>query len=115
MLDLSKQLNVPAPYIVGLASYESGWLDNHNYGLHDLWGLTNAGGNNLSFKSFQAGNAAFVNTVGPFIKGAQTIPKFFSGLKNEGYNSANPNYFSMDPTKGMLLNRISNIGKWAQA
>ncbi len=71
-----------------------------------MWGLTNAGENNLSFPSIQAGNTYFVNHVGSFIKGTQTIPAFFSGLKQEGYNSANPNYWTT------LQNRINNIPKW---
>ena len=115
MLDVAKQLNVPSTYIVGLASYESGWLDDHNAKLNNLWGLTQAGGNNISFPSMQAGNQYFATRVGPFIQNSQTIPTFFSGLKKEGYNAVNPNYFSMNPRKGMLFNRISNIQKWAKA
>jgi len=76
-------------------------------------GLTKGGRNNLGFPSIAAGNTYFVNRVGPFIRGSQTIPYFFRGLKKEGYNSKNPNYFSMDSKRGMLFNRISNIGKWA--
>ena len=32
--NVARALNVPENYIVGLASYESGWLDTHNQGLH---------------------------------------------------------------------------------
>jgi len=115
LTSVAQQLNVPANFIVGLSSYESGWFDNHNVALNNLWGLTQGGGNNISFSSVQAGNAYFVSRVGPYIQGAQTVPAFFAGLQKEGYNSANPNYFSMDPNKGMLFNRISNIQKWGQA
>jgi hypothetical protein len=114
LLVVAKQLNVLNECIVGLSSYESGWFDDHNVKLNNLWGLTQAGGNNIPFLSIQAGNDYFVTKVGPFIKGAQTIPVFFAGLKKEGYNSANPNYFSQDLSKGMLFNRISNIKKWAE-
>ena len=103
---VAQQLNVPTDFVVGLSSYESGWLDDHNLALHNLWGLTNAGGNNLSFPSFQAGNTSFVNLLSPYIQGAQTLPAFFNGLKKEGYNSLNPQYWNT------LTNRINNIAKW---
>lgn len=115
IVDMAKQLNIPNNYLVGLASYESGWLDDHDFKLNNLWGLTQAGGNNIQFSSFKAGNDYFARRVGPYIQGSAGVPDFFAGLKKEGYNSANPNYFSEDPNKGMLFNRISNIGKWAQA
>lgn len=35
MLVVAHQLNVPSKFIVGLASYESGWLDNHNLALNN--------------------------------------------------------------------------------
>lgn len=113
LVGVAKQLNVPADFIVGLASYESGWLDDHNAALNNLWGLTKAGGNNLGFSSFQAGDSYFVQLLSPFIQGDQTLSDFFAGLKAEGYNSANPDYFNLDPAKGALANRISNIEKWA--
>lgn len=115
LTSVAKQLNVSTNFIVGLSSYESGWFDNHNFNLNNLWGLTQAGHNNISFSSVQAGNAYFVSLVGPYIQGAQTITDFFAGLQEEGYNSTNPNYFNTDPNKGMLSNRISNIQKWGQA
>jgi hypothetical protein len=97
---------VPEDYIVGLASYESGWLDAHNVGLNNLWGLTQAGGNNIHFSSFAAGNAYFVSHVGPYIRNANTLAAFDQGLMNEGYNSVNPNYWSA------LNGRINSIPKW---
>ena len=106
---MAQQLNVPGNYLTGLASYESGWLDNHNFALNNMWGLTRAGGNNLSFPSIQAGNAYFTAHVGPFIQGAQTLPAFFSGLQKEGYNAVNPNYYSQ------LASRINSIPKWSAA
>ncbi len=113
---LADKLNVPRDYLVGLASYESGWLDDHNFALNNLWGLTQAGGNNIQF-SGPAGNPQpstdyWEKKVGPFVQGTTTVKDFFAGLKKEGYNSANPNYFNLDPRKGDLANRIANIGKW---
>jgi hypothetical protein len=99
-------LNVPDDYVVGLSSYESDWLDNHNLGLNNLWGLTNAGGNNINFSSFASGDKYFLDHIGPFIRGANTISAFEDGLRKEGYNSKNPNYWTT------LAGRIDNIEKW---
>ena len=113
---LALKLNVPSDYLVGLSSYESGWLDDHNYALNNLWGLTEGGGNNIHFSgppgNPQPSTDYFEKKVGPFIQGVDTVAKFFAGLKKEGYNSANPDYFNLDPSKGDLANRIANIGKW---
>ncbi|MGH8335774.1 MAG: RHS repeat-associated core domain-containing protein, partial [Gammaproteobacteria bacterium] len=86
LTNVAQALNVPVDYIVGLSSYESGWLDAHNVGLHNLWGLTQAGGNNINFSSFAAGNAYFINRVGSYIRNANTLAAFDQGLMNEGYN-----------------------------
>jgi hypothetical protein len=104
--NVAQALNVPENYIVGLSSYESGWLDAHNVGLNNLWGLTQAGGNNIHFSSFAAGNAYFVSQVGPYIRNANTLAAFDQGLMNEAYNSVNPNYWSA------LNGRINSIPKW---
>ena len=104
--NIAQALNVPEDYIVGLSSYESGWLDNHNAGLNNLWGLTKAGGNNINFSSFAAGNSYFSGHVGPYIQGSTSIAAFEQGLQNEGYNSVNPNYWST------LTGRINSIRGW---
>jgi RHS repeat-associated protein len=104
--NVARALNVPEDYVVGLASYESGWLDVHNQGLHNLWGLTHAGGNNINFSSYTAGDSYFITRVGPFVAGSRTIGQFEAGLQREGYNSKNPNYWRA------LADRINNIKKW---
>lgn len=109
LTSVAHQLKVPTTFIVGLSSFESGCYDNHNVGLNNLWGLTQNGGNNMKFPSPEAGNAYFVKRVGPFIQGAQSTPDFFNGLKKKGYNSKNPNYYSL------LAGRISSIQNWGQA
>ena len=83
---VAQQLDVPTDFIVGLSSYESGWFDDHNVALNNLWGLTQGGGNNIHFSSVAAGNAYFVNQVGPYLQGDQTIQDFFADLQKEGYN-----------------------------
>ncbi|HET7464642.1 MAG TPA: RHS repeat-associated core domain-containing protein, partial [Longimicrobium sp.] len=107
--DVARRVDVPEDYVVGLASYESDWLNDHNYALHNLWGLTQAGGRNLSFPSFQAGNDYFVQHIGPSVRGSSTVPEFVAALRRHGYNSVNPNYDST------LTNRINNIPKWEAA
>lgn len=99
-------LNVPEDYIVGFASYESGWLDNHNFALHNLWGLTRHGGRNQSFPTFQAGADAFISTVRPFVENSASISAFVAGLRQQGYNARNPRY------DADLTNRIENIANW---
>ncbi len=108
---LAAKSNVPKKFLVGLASYESGWLDDHNFKLNNLWGLTKAGHDNISFPSIEAGNLYFAHRIGPHIQNVTTIQEFFDPPKKEGYNSKNPDYFSLDPKKGMLYNRIMNIDK----
>jgi RHS repeat-associated protein len=104
--NVAQALGVPNDYVVGLSSFESGWLDDHNVALNNLWGLTNDGGNNINFSSFASGDKYFLNRVGPYIKGANTISAFEEGLRKEGYNSKNPNYWPL------LTDRIENIEKW---
>ena len=106
---MAQELNVKRDFLTGLSSFESAWLDNHNFALHNLWGLTKAGGRNIKFSSFTAGNEYFVKKVGPYIRGVSTIDEFVEGLQREGYNSINPNYWDV------LKNRIDTIPKWQAA
>src|ERR1017187_6301298 len=55
LTSVAKQLDVPTNFIVGLSSYESGWFDNHNFNLNNLWGLTQAGHNTYPSPRFRRG------------------------------------------------------------
>lgn len=45
---MANDLNVDENWLLALASYESGWYNEHNRGLKNPFGLTRAGGRNLS-------------------------------------------------------------------
>jgi hypothetical protein len=77
---------------MAVSAYESGWLGQHAQDLHNLFGLTNAGGNNLSFSTYQASANYWTQHIGPSVQGTQTFDSFFGGLMGEGYNSKNPAY-----------------------
>lgn len=95
---LAERMGTNEDLLLVLSSMESGWLTDHNRGLHNAWGLTKAGGNNLSFDSFQQGTDFFeknsqwgrrlqgIQTVDAFVKELLTVPK---------YNSVNPKYESL--------------------
>jgi PPE-repeat protein len=46
--NMASTLETNADFLMALSSMESGWLDAHNQGLHNLFGVTHGGGNNLS-------------------------------------------------------------------
>ena len=74
------------------SSWESGWLGQHAEDLHNIFGLTKAGGRNLRFDSYEQGAAVYVKAVGPSVTGAQTIDDFVAGLQKAGFN-ANKAYY----------------------
>lgn len=50
---LASSWSTNANFILALSAYESGWLGAHSQALQNPYGLTNAGGNDLSFNSYQ--------------------------------------------------------------
>ncbi len=102
---MASSLNTNADYIMAVSSWESGWLGTHAQELHNLFGLTNAGGPNLSFQSYQASADYWSRLVVPFVSNANTMAKFITGLKNEGYNS-NPGYYPN------IVNQLKWVRKW---
>lgn len=94
---LAKQLNTNPDFLLALSSFESGWLtqDNfHNYLLKNLFGVTEGGGNNLQYASFQEAADDWAEKFGDKVRGAQTFDDFLNGLKAAGYNVVNPQYYS---------------------
>lgn len=95
--DMARKLNTSPDFLMTLSSLESGWLDDHNAALHNLFGVTNAGRNNLNFPSYQASADNWIRRYAAFVQGARTIEEFANGLKKvppNGYNTVNPNYYS---------------------
>ena len=92
---MAEQLNTKPEFLMALSSYESGWLNDHNHRLNNLFGVTNAGGKNQSYASPQASADYWIRNFGDWVRNAQTIDDFVEGLRYNGanpYNSVNPNY-----------------------
>jgi hypothetical protein len=90
--NMAKTLNTNADFLMALSSMESGWLDPHNQGLHNLFGVTEAGGNNLSFPTYQAAADYWVKVFGKYVQNTTSMDSFVAGLRAAGYNSVNKNY-----------------------
>jgi len=90
---MATTLNTNPDFLMALSSMESGWLDPHNQGLHNLFGVTHGGGNNLSFDTYQKAADYWVKTFGPYVQGTTTIDDFIAGLKKSHYNTKNKKYY----------------------
>jgi uncharacterized Zn-binding protein involved in type VI secretion len=93
--NLSARMKTNEDLLFALSSAECAWLDAHNRSLHNPWGLTKAGGNNLSFDSFQTATDYFENKTqwGRRLKGISNIDDFVKELLTPPkYNSVNPGY-----------------------
>jgi len=98
-MGLEAQTN-PA-FIAALSAYESSWLGQHAQSLHNPFGLTAAGGNDLSFPSYEAAAKYWLHQAGrehkgfmSAVKGAKTIDKFAEALRKAGYNAVNSDWSS---------------------
>jgi RHS repeat-associated protein len=80
---LGKAWDTDANFILGLSAMESGWLNDHNRGLFNPYGITKAdkNRNNRTFTSFQQATDFWSNNFGSFIKGAKTIADFVNSLQ----------------------------------
>ena len=92
--------------ILALSAFESGWLDPHNQALHNPFGLTNAGGNNLNFSGgYQAAAYYWIKNDGQYVQGVKDIGQFAADLQPH-YNVVNPKWTST------LGNVFKSILKW---
>ncbi len=108
--DMARKLNINADFLMTLSSLESGWLDDHNAGLRNLFGVTNAGRNNLNFPSYQASADDWMRRYASFVQGARTMEEFANGLKKvppNGYNTVNPT------SVRLKVEQIQLLGKWS--
>jgi hypothetical protein len=93
--DMASKLNTDTDFLMALSSFESGWLNDHNANLHNLFGVTHAGGKNLHYTSFQAAAEDWIQRYGTYVEGTKTIEAFVAGLRKvppHGYNTVNPDY-----------------------
>ncbi|WP_230166652.1 hypothetical protein [Roseomonas sp. CECT 9278] len=102
MRALADRLGTRVEFVLGLSSYESGWLDTHNTGLNNPFGLTRAGGKNLRFDSIDAAVRYWERLYGDQVRGAATAEEFADRLlgRRNGqqvagwrvYNTVNPDW-----------------------
>jgi RHS repeat-associated protein len=103
---MGSQLQINPLFIMSTALQESGWNLAHVYGtnssshgqpLNNLFGMTNAGGNNIAYPSVQASAQAWMTDWGSYLAGQpQTIDEYAAALNSDPrhmYNS-NPAYAS---------------------
>jgi RHS repeat-associated protein len=79
--------------ILALSAYESGWLGAHAQSLQNPYGLTQAGGNDLSFNSYQDATNFWSKNDGHYIKDITDISKFAAAIQPH-YNAINPAWAS---------------------
>ena len=91
---MTARLALNEDLILALSAFENRWgQDAHNKVLHNLFGLTHAGGKNLSFPTDQACVTYFENLYGTRIRGIQALEPFIEAMKRIGYNSVNKKYY----------------------
>jgi hypothetical protein len=86
---LATEWNSDTNDILALSAYESGWLGQHSQDLHNPFGLTQAGGNDLTFSSYQAAADFWSKNFGKYIQNYKDIAKFADGIQPK-YNTVNP-------------------------
>jgi hypothetical protein len=89
---MAKQLVIDAGFIMALSVHESEWNGSHAQELHNLFGLTNAGGNNLSFETYQESADYWIKHYRSAVQGAETIKEFTDALLKIGYNSVDDDW-----------------------
>ncbi len=77
---MAKRLDIKVEWLLGLAAWESGWLDEHNWPMRNPFGLTDAGGPNLRFNAFRSAIDYWEKLFGPRVKGAKTVDAFLDAL-----------------------------------
>jgi hypothetical protein len=103
---LADSLNTSTNDILALSALESGWLDPHNQALHNPFGLTHAGGNNINFSSGYQGAANYWSkNDGSYINGVTDISQFASDLQPH-YNTVNPLWAST------VVDLYGSVLKW---
>jgi RHS repeat-associated protein len=91
---LAATWNTNANFILALSAYESGWDPvysgaSHNTPINNPFGLTNAGGPDLTFPTLQDAANFWSANDGKYIQGTQTIAAFATAIQPH-YNTKNP-------------------------
>src|SRR5262249_46487192 len=83
LTNLAQQLGIDPNLLLALAAHESGWLNADNRLLHNPFGLTQGGKNNLQFDSFQEATDYWGQTFGSKVSEAQSIDDFIDRLQTD--------------------------------
>ena len=89
---MAGRLSVDEDFILALCANEHGWEDSHNDRLHNMFGVTHAGGNNLAFVSDQAACDSWESHYGGIVRGSSSMTEFVRRLRTIPYNSATTGY-----------------------
>ena len=93
MSPMAARLGIDVDFLFALCAFEDAWgHDAHNDALHNLCGITQAGGRNLSFVSDQACCDYWESHYGAIVKGSVNFSDFEQRIRSIGYNSKNPSY-----------------------
>jgi hypothetical protein len=95
---LAQELGIDPNFLLSLAAHESGWLNAHNRLLHNPFGLTQAGKNNLQFDSFQDAVDYWGRSFGSKVSDAHSIDEFVNRLQTDQRGEGGPGkYNAEDP------------------
>ena len=112
--NLASRLNTKSLFLMAQSSLETGWLGPHAQALHNLFGTTHAGGNDLSYSSYQASANAYYSSYSPYVSNTQTMGQFTNGLQSippNGYNVADPQYYQkLNDQQQSVLQHASDCG-----
>ena len=110
MAPMALRLKIDVDFLLALCAFEDAWgHDAHNDRLHNLFGVTRAGGNNLAFASDQACCDFWEAHYGPAVVGAASFADFEHRIRSLGYKSVNPSYDSdlMAVYRSVLLHKAA--------
>lgn len=112
MIPLANQLatkwNTDTNDILALSAYESGWLGPHAQQLHNPYGLTNAGGPDIPFSSYQEATDFWSRNDGKYVQNQFSITDFANAIQPH-YNTKNPAWTST------LEDVYTSVIKWRLA
>jgi len=91
---MAARLNVDEDLLLALVAFEDSWgQDEHNKALHNIFGITHAGGNNIAFPTYEACVEFWERNYGAKVRGIRTLEDFITAMKKIGYNSVNKSYY----------------------
>ncbi|SMC28105.1 hypothetical protein SAMN02745857_03120 [Andreprevotia lacus DSM 23236] len=91
---MARNLATNEDFLLALVAFEDTWgRDEHNKLLHNIFGLTKAGGRNLHFPTYQACIDYFTTKYKQHFYGVSTLQDWIAGMKKVPYNTVNPVYY----------------------